>query len=100
MAYVPGFQYDLFISYASEDFDSHMDQFVSELRAFLMKELGKLFKGECVFFDRENLNRTPTQWKATLEESARSAAILVPFLSAQTSALKNWNGSATIATAP
>jgi hypothetical protein len=82
VAYVPGFQHDLFISYASEDCDPQMDQFVAELRVFLTKELGKPFKGEFVFFDRQNLNRMPTEWRTKLEESAGSAAILVPFLSA------------------
>ncbi|HEV3037284.1 MAG TPA: toll/interleukin-1 receptor domain-containing protein [Candidatus Angelobacter sp.] len=82
MAYVPGFQHDLFVSYGSEDYDAQMGRFVADLRVYLARELGKLFKGESVFFDRQNLNHTPTEWKTKLEESAGSAAILVPFLSA------------------
>jgi hypothetical protein len=81
MAYVPGFRYDLFISYARNDDDGRVTQFVKQLSAYLTGELGKLFTEANVFFDREDLNRTPTEWKAKLEQSAGSAAILVPFLS-------------------
>jgi len=82
MAYVPGFQYDLFVSYASGDDDGRLSQFVRDLRAHLSGALGKkLFAEESVFFDRQDLNRTPTDWKRKLEQSAGSAAILIPFLS-------------------
>jgi len=50
MAYVPGFRHDLFISYASDNFDSRMEQFIKELRAYLAPELGRLFTERSVFF--------------------------------------------------
>jgi len=81
MAYVPGFQYDVFISYASDDFDDQMAQFVRNLGAGLKKRLGKLIDERCVFFDRQELNRTPLEWKRKLEQSAGAAAVLVPLLS-------------------
>ena len=81
MAYVPGFQYDLFISYASNDDDGRLTQFVNDIRVFLNRELGKLFTEQCVFFDRQDLNRSPLEWKKKLERSAGAAALLVPFLS-------------------
>ncbi|HEX7423306.1 MAG TPA: toll/interleukin-1 receptor domain-containing protein, partial [Terriglobales bacterium] len=81
MAYVPGFQYDLFVSYACNDDDGRLAQFVNNLRVYLAGELGKLFTERSVFFDRQDLNRTPLEWKKKLEQSAESAAILVPFLS-------------------
>jgi len=81
MAYVPGFEYDVFVSYASDDDDGRLDQFVKDLRAYLARDLGKLFTEESIFFDRQDLNRSPLEWKAKLKGSAGSAAILVPFLS-------------------
>jgi hypothetical protein len=50
VTYVPGFQHDLFISYASEDYDPQMDGFVAELRVYLSRELGKFFRGDSAFF--------------------------------------------------
>ena len=81
MSYVPGFQYDLFVSYASTDDDGKLAQFVNDLRIYLAGDLGKLFTRQSIFFDRQDLNRTPLEWKRKLEQSAGSAAILVPFLS-------------------
>jgi hypothetical protein len=81
MTYVPGFQYDLFVSYASDDDDGRLAQFVKDLRAYLARDLGKLFTEESIFFDRQDLNRSPLEWKAKLKGSASSAAILVPLLS-------------------
>jgi hypothetical protein len=81
MAYVPGFHYDLFVSYASNDDDGQLAQFVNSLRIYLAGELGKLFTEQSLFFDQQELNRSPLEWKQKLERSAGSAAILVPFLS-------------------
>ncbi len=81
MGYVPGFQYDVFISYASDDYDDRMAQFVRDFRVSLKRGLGKLFDDQFIFFDREELNRTPLEWRRKLEQSAGSAAILVPMLS-------------------
>ena len=80
MAYVPGFRYDVFVSYASSDDDGRLSQFVEDIRKYLVAEFGKLFTNEWVFFDRNDLNRTPIEWKRKLKESAESAAILLPVL--------------------
>lgn len=80
MAYVPGFRYDVFVSYATSDDDGRLAQFVEDIRKYLSAEFGKLFPNESVFFDRNDLNRTPTEWKRNLEQSAGSAAILLPIL--------------------
>jgi hypothetical protein len=81
MPYVPGFEYDLFLSYASDDFDGKLEGFVRDLRVFLRRELGKDFSQERgIFLDRQELNRTPTEWKLNLQTSAGAAAMLVPVL--------------------
>jgi TIR domain len=81
MAYVPGFEYDLFISYASDDYDGRLAQFVQELQIYLRRTLGKDFSEHSIFFDRQELNLTPVQWKRKLQDSAKSAAVLIPILS-------------------
>ncbi len=82
MAYVPGFQYDLFISYACNDDDGRVTQFVRELGWVILEgNWGKLFTEESVFFDRQDFNRSPIEWRSKLEKSAGSAAILIPLLS-------------------
>jgi hypothetical protein len=81
MAFVPGFQYDLFITYASNDDNGRLTQFVHDFSAHLTGDLGKLFTERSIFFDRQDLNRTPLDWKAKLKQSAGSAALLVPILS-------------------
>jgi hypothetical protein len=81
MAYVPGFEYDLFISYASDDLDESLKGSLKELRVYLRRELGKDFDPEHgIFFDHDELNLTPVQWKEKLRDSAKSAAILIPIL--------------------
>lgn len=81
MAYVPGFEYDLFISYASDDMDESLSRFIRELRVGLRRELGKEFDADHgIFLDRDELNLTPVQWKHKLRDAAKSAAILVPVL--------------------
>ena len=80
MAYVPGFEYDVFISYASDDYDATLERLVQDLRVYLRRELGKDFPERGIFLDRQELNLTPAQWKQKLRDSASSAAILVPIL--------------------
>ena len=82
MAYVPGFTYDIFLSYASDNLDEKRGTFVADLRRLLRVELGQDFSDEHgIFFDKKELNLAPTAWKETLQTSAASAAILVPVLS-------------------
>jgi len=57
MAYVPGFKFDLFVSYATEDHDERMVKFIDDLRLYLTRELGKLFPDQSIFFDRRVLNQ-------------------------------------------
>jgi hypothetical protein len=80
MAYVPGFEYDVFISYASDDFDDKLDNFVQDLRIYLTRALGKDFSEHGIFLDRQELNIAPAQWKQKLRQSVKSAAMLVPIL--------------------
>lgn len=80
MAYVPGFEYDIFISYATEDHDARLTTFLADLRLHLRRDLGKNFTDECVFFDREALNKAPNRFDQSLEQAARSSALLVPIL--------------------
>ncbi len=81
MAYVPGFSYDVFVSFASEDLDERMAKLIDDLRRYLKRELGKLFADDSIFFDRRSLNQRPVNWPDALKEAARSTAILLPFLS-------------------
>jgi len=80
MAYVPGFHYDLFVSYATEDCDERMVKFINDLRLYLVRELGKLFTEHSIFFDRTELSQRPANWVQELEKSAGATAILVPLL--------------------
>jgi hypothetical protein len=81
-AFVPGFTYDVFLSYASDNLDEKLTAFVTDLRRLLRVELGKDFSDQHgVFFDQKELNLAPTAWKEKLRKSAASAAILVPILS-------------------
>ena len=82
MAYVPGFEYDIFLSYASDDLDDNLKTFFNDLRVALRRQLGKDFSDEHgIFLDRSELNQSPIAWKEKLKKSAGSAAILVPILS-------------------
>jgi hypothetical protein len=81
MTYVPGFSYDLFISYCSDDLDDKLTGFIRDLRLYLRQELGREFSDKNIFFDRVELNITPVAWKETLRTSAGSAALFVPILS-------------------
>src|ERR1700761_5248491 len=82
MGYVPGFEYDIFLSYASDDLDDKLRSFFAELKLALRRELGKDFSNERgIFLDKDELNHSPTAWKEKLKNSASSAAILMPILS-------------------
>jgi hypothetical protein len=43
MGYVPGFQYDIFVSYASDDLDDKLRALFADLAPALRRELGKEF---------------------------------------------------------
>jgi len=82
MGYVPGFQYDIFLSYASDDLDDKLRALFADLGLALRRELGKEFSKEHdIFLDKDELNHSPIAWKEKLRRSADSAAILVPILS-------------------
>jgi hypothetical protein len=56
MAYVPGFEYDIFLSYASDDLDDKLRTFFNDLRISLRRDLGKEFSDEHgIFLDRNEL---------------------------------------------
>src|SRR5437763_1804574 len=58
MAYVPGFEYDIFLSYASDDLDDNLKTFFNDLRIALRRQLGKDFSDEhSIFLDRNELNQ-------------------------------------------
>ena len=82
MGYVPGFEYDIFLSYASDDLDDKLKALFADLKLALRRELGKDFSNERgIFLDKDELNHSPIAWKEKLKQSAGSAAILVPILS-------------------
>jgi hypothetical protein len=67
MAYVPGFEYDLFISYAREnDGNSWISIFCEILTRELGELLGRQFSTGSVFFDKKSYTRviiSPTPWR-------------------------------------
>jgi hypothetical protein len=85
MPYVPGFDYDLFISYASGDnTDGVVEQFVAALDKQISDNLVNAFSKEKVrvYFDRQRLaTQTAVSWEEQLKTAASSSAILVPLLS-------------------
>src|SRR3954447_7988870 len=77
MAYVPGFEYDIFLSYASDDLDDNLKTFFNDLRVALRRQLGKDFSDEHgIFLDRSELNQSPIAWK----ESSRNPRVQRRFL--------------------
>jgi len=83
MRYVPGFEYDIFLSYASDDLDDKLKALFADLRLALQRELGKDFSNERgIFLDKDELNHSPMAWKEKLKQSAGSAAPLAikPFI--------------------
>src|SRR5215510_10407304 len=85
MPYVPGFDYDLFISYAAADNDQGVvEQFVATLEKQISDNLVNAFSKEKVrvYFDRQRLaTQASVNWEDHLKAAASSTAILVPLLS-------------------
>ena len=81
MAYVPGFRYDIFISYASEDnADGWVEKFETALTAELTRLLGRPFSAQTVYLDKRGLT-AGKNYPTELEMAARSRALLIPLLS-------------------
>jgi hypothetical protein len=83
MAYVPGFHYNFFVSYASEyNSEGDITRFVEDTLYILSHHLGRGFNADHVFFDREQLgNATNVSWRQKIEQAASGSALLVPLLS-------------------
>jgi TIR domain len=86
MAYVPGFEYDLFLSYASSDNDQGaVEEFAGVLQKNISDNLVNCFSPQekvRVYFDRERLaSQTAVNWEDHLKSAASSSALLVPLLS-------------------
>ena len=81
MAYVPGYRYDLFVSYAAENNrEGWIEQFEGALGDEMAELLGRQFnRKESIFFDKRELQigSFPDQ----LAAAARDSAILIPVLS-------------------
>jgi hypothetical protein len=81
MSYVPGFRYDLFVSYASEDNqDGWVEHFQSRLTAELARLLGRPFSDRTVYFDKLRL-KVGQAYPEELDKAARDSALLVVLLS-------------------
>jgi hypothetical protein len=86
MAYVPGFEYDLFLSYASGDNDQGaVEEFAAVLQKHISDNLVNCFSPQekvHIYFDRERLaSQTAVNWEDHLRAAASSSALLVPLLS-------------------
>jgi hypothetical protein len=86
MAYVPGFEYDLFLSYASGDnHQNAVGDFAAELQKHISDNLVNCFSPQekiRIYFDRERLaSQTAVNWEDHLKAAASSSALLVPLLS-------------------
>jgi len=86
MPYVPGFDYDLFFSYASSDnHQGCIEEVAGVLAKHVSDNLVNCFsplEKIRIYFDRERLaNRTAVDWEGDVETAASSSAILVPVLS-------------------
>jgi hypothetical protein len=85
MPYVPGFSYDLFISYASEDnLDGWVEKFQKQLTDELARLLGRPFSDKSVFFDKIRLE-VGQAYPEILDQAARESAALVVVLSPSSS---------------
>lgn len=81
MSYVPGFRYDLFVSYASEDnVDGWVEKFTSHLTGELARLLGRPFSDKTVFLDKSRL-RVGQAYPGELDQAARDSAYIVAMLS-------------------
>ena len=86
MPYVPGFDNDLFISYASLDNDGGaVVEFVETLEKHLSDNLVNFASPKekvKIYFDRDRLgSATAVNWAQELESAASSSALLVPLFS-------------------
>lgn len=86
MSYVPGFEYDIFLSYASGDNDhGAVEEFVGTLGKHISDNLVNYFSPQekiRIYFDRERLaSQTAVNWEENLKAAASSSAFLVPLLS-------------------
>jgi hypothetical protein len=86
MPYIPGFDYDLFLSYASGD--NHrgaVEDFVGVIQEHISDNLVNCFSPQekiRIYFDRERLaTKTAVNWEEHLRTAASSSALLVPLLS-------------------
>ncbi|MDZ4803201.1 MAG: toll/interleukin-1 receptor domain-containing protein [Bryobacteraceae bacterium] len=81
MPYVPGFNYDIFISYASED---NVDGWVEKFQKHLTEEVGRLvgrpFSDKSTFFDKIRL-QAGQEYPNELDTAARETALLVALVS-------------------
>jgi hypothetical protein len=86
MGYVPGFEWDIFVSYASDDNRDHaVEKFVEVVENEISDNLVNFFSPKekiKIYFDRKRLAaKTAVNWEHELEAAATSAAVLVPLLS-------------------
>jgi TIR domain len=86
MPYIPGFDNDIFLSYASDDNgEGAVAEFVDAMRKEISSSLVNCRSPEKVriYFDRQQLaSQTGVNWKEELQGAASSSALLVPLLSA------------------
>jgi hypothetical protein len=81
MSYVPGFRYDIFLSYASEDnVDGWVEKFQEQLTGEITRLIGRPFSERTVFFDKLRL-RVGQAYPEELDNCARDSALLVALLS-------------------
>src|SRR3981081_3894748 len=81
MPYVPGFSYDLFISYGSKDnVDGWIEKFENQLTGELTRLLGRPFSDKSVFLDRLRLH-VGEDYPDSLDAASRESALMVILLS-------------------
>ncbi len=81
MSYVPGFRYDLFFSYASDDnAEQWVEKFQARLTGELTRLLGRPFSDRTIYFDKLRLG-VGQAYPLELDEAARDSAMLVPLIS-------------------
>src|ERR1700736_1882466 len=81
MSYVPGCQYDLFVSYANENNrDRWVQLLIDALSAELEELLGRHFSKDYIYLDKTGL-RVGQSFPNELEAAAEASAMLVPVLS-------------------
>jgi hypothetical protein len=81
MPYVPGFSYDLFISYSSQDnVDGWVEKFQAQLTGEVARLLGRPFSDKTVFLDKIRLE-VGQAYPTILDAAARESAVLVALIS-------------------